>query len=270
MTERPKHAAHILSLVPALAGLPSHLLEPETPEQLAAREARERAALWEAQHPTVDRMAILRDRGIPAKDIDRLLANDLRETPAIARVRRWLMSGDRVLVLAGAPDAGKTTAASFAASQDPSEADCRWWRDRVGVPAVAYLEAELLLKVWLNRTGREPLTGRSQDDLVSCWLLVIDDLGQEASTDAVVGMVGEAVDHLVKLRSDRRLRTLITTNIRWHSPPNGKKEDPANPSLVARYGARGQRILQRLTEFGAWYPCEPVGLRRVRGEGATT
>lgn len=265
MTAKP--VGHFLRLVPALAGLPEHLFTPETSAEREVREAREVRELWDVQQRgQASREQQLHARGVPAKDIDRLVAAEtaapggLRETEALARCRRWLAEDRRILVLGGPPDAGKTTAAAWAAAQEPSAEDRRWWDERAGVPQVVYLEAELLLGVWLNRAGKESLTGRTREDLVTCWLLVIDDLGQEASTDGIVAMVGEAIDVLLRLRSDRRLRTLITTNI---------ERTPGHAKIVERYGARGVRIRERLQEHGAWCPCKAIGLRRARGEEGT-
>lgn len=198
-------------------------------------------------------------RGIPAKDIERLLAPEgLIDTRALEQVRDWLAdpAARRLLVLSGRKDAGKTTAAAYAAASEPLPEDLRWLREHA--PGRRYVEAELLMGPWMfyrlaERDGKgiehthDPVTGLNRGDLVACSLLVIDDLGQEAA--ALAGDVGEVIDVLVRLRCDRRLRTVITTN------------ELTVEALSKRYGPRGARLAERITEHGLWVDCPVEGLR---------
>ena len=82
----------------------------------------------------------------------------------------------RGLVIAGPPDAGKTTAASWLGSQEPSAADLRFWKPRTGQPVVVFVAAEFLLGAYHARgRERDPITGRNLLDLLSCWLLIVDE-----------------------------------------------------------------------------------------------
>lgn len=208
------------------------------------------------------RTSALLTRGVPAKDIVHIVAGDLLETHALATVRRWLLDDQapRLLVLAGGKDAGKTTACAIAVEADPSEADQQWLTARA--PRGRYVEAELLLKAWWHKdfvapddpTGKrrvteDPVTGLSPATLVHCSLLAIDDVGQEPGQ--FIDGVAEALDVLVRLRCDRRRRTVISTNLETAA------------AFIDRYSVsgRGQRISERLTEHGVWVRCPFEGLR---------
>ena len=244
-------ANSILHAVPGLLEYAA-TLAPETPGERAERaqreQQRERDEATAARLATLD--AILRHRGVPAKHRALIIADKLEPTPALIRARTWLADARRVLALMGAPDAGKTTAASWAAAQEPSAADLRLWTPRTGLPAVVFLPAEDLAGAWQARRERDPISRRTLAELRDCWLLVIDDLGQEPGI--VAGMVGEAVDILVRRRSDDGLRTLITSNL-------------ATPAaLGGRYPDRGQRLHESMLEHGYFTPVPPEGRRRRR------
>ena len=90
----------------------------------------------------------------------------------------------------------------------------------------------------------------NKDELVSCSLLVIDDLGEEDSVRMQQTL--EVVDIVTRLRCDELLRTVITTNM-------------ANmAALVSRYHdtERAHRLAERMTKHGAWVDCPVEGLRR--------
>jgi DNA replication protein DnaC len=235
--------------VPGFAAFAASL----TPEAPADRTAHKQQKLKHereaaAREKLATREAILRDRGVPAKHRALILADKLDETPTMARTRSWLADDRRVLTLVGVPDAGKTTAASWAAAQEPSAADLRLWTPRTGLPAVVFLAAEDLAGAWQARKERDPITRRTLADLRDCWLLVIDDLGQEPGI--IADMVGEAVDILVRRRSDDGYRTLITSNL-------------ATPAaLEQRYTARGQRMHESMLEHGYFSPFKALGYRR--------
>ena len=241
-------------------------IEPST--RGAEAEARERARRDEAV-----RISALLTRRVPAKDIELLVApappgssappgaGRILDTHAITAVRRWLADDNapRLLVLEGPKDAGKTTACAVAVEADPSEADQRWLTR--GAPHGRYIEAELLLKAWWHRDhvdasgvriDADPITGLTPSALVNCRLLAIDDVGQEPAP--FVAEVGEALDVLVRLRCDRRLRTVISTNL------------ASAEAMIARYNAagRGQRLAERITEHGRWVRCPVEGLRAPR------
>lgn len=244
-------ANSFLHAVPGLAEFAANLT-PETADERTARELREQQRERDeaAAARLATREAILRDRNIPAKHRALILAGKLDETPALTRARSWLTGDRRVLALVGVPDAGKTTAASWCAAQDPSAEDLKIWTPRTGLPAVVFLAAEDLAGAWQARRERDPISRRTLADLRDCWLLVIDDLGQEPGV--VAGMVGEAVDILVRRRSDDGQRTLITSNL------------ATVDALKERYPDRGQRLHESMLEHGYFTPVPPEGRRRRR------
>lgn len=227
-------------------------------EEVEAR--REAKLAEEAEAEIKRRRAAMLRANIPAKDIDRLLAPErLKATTALTAVRDWLNNpkARRLLVLSGNPDAGKTTAAAFGAASAPGPEDIVWLRE--GAPWGRYVEAELLMGPWMFYTPVEidgikhttdPVTRMHRGDLVHCWLLVIDDLAQEAA--ALAPNIGETIDVLIRLRCDRKLRTIITTNER------------TSAALAQRYdqaAGRGQRLTERLVEHARWVDCPDEGLR---------
>lgn len=238
-----------------LAALPRP--QPPSEDELKAQAARAEEAARE------QRRRHLLARHIPPKDVERLLAPEvLVRTTALVKTRDWLRDPQarRLLVLSGKKDSGKTTAASYAAAADPNDADRRWLRE--GAPLGRYIEAEMLISAWYHRgTERdargidhavEPITGMARADLITCSLLVIDDAGQEAAK--LAGETGEAIDIIVRLRCDRLLRTVLTTN------------ETSVEAFGARYNdnaGRGERLCERLTEHGLWIDCPVEGLRRA-------
>lgn len=211
----PTDTDRILTLVP-----PSN--ETSAPEDPDAREAETRA---------------LHDRGLPVKHAGAIVADRIVATPALTRVRRWLGEGLPVLlVLSGPFDSGKSFAASWAASQEATDLE-----KNEGIVVCA----ELLFDAAGHERG--PVKGFSLSDLLSCHVLVIDDIGWEGRTD--VQMVGTLVDQILRTRIERGLLTLITTNV------------PTPVELGARYEV-GERLIESITKHGEWYLCEFVGMRR--------
>jgi hypothetical protein len=205
-----------------------------------------------------ERRRWLLTRHIPAKDVEALLhPGTLKPTESLRKVRAWLVdpSAPRILVLSGDPDSCKTTAAAWAVAADPIAEDRRWLRE--GAPSGRYIEAELLFGAWIHvapKSGpdgiwhdREVVSGMNRGDLVACALLAIDDMGQESGK--FTPEVGEAFETIVRLRCDRLLRTLATTN------------EKTPEDLAKRYGDRGQRLLERLTEHALWVDCPVEGFR---------
>lgn len=240
----------------------SGLLQPGADDPERARDDLEARKRCEAADRREIRRRCLLDCGVPAKAAAIIAAERLAETSAVMFVRAFMaQTQSRLLVLDGAPDASKTTAASVAVDM----ALGAWLADlgHRDPPSPHLIPAELLVGAWMyfdrsqaRDQPREPLSGASKRSLCTCRLLVIDDIGQEGPEH--IALVGEILDTLVRLRCDAGLRTIITTNLAGYS------------ALVARYPARAQRIGERLTEHGVWKHVEQTGMRRNRGAEATT
>lgn len=214
------------------------------------------AAQLEAQ-----RVAWLRSRGIPERHLDAILRGALEETVALRSTRAWIADAPpgSVLLLLGPPDAGKSCAASWAVAQDPPRSAVHYRRGRAhpwpAELAPAFVAAEHLARIMEHRPRfedvdqREPVSGRTWSELLGCYLLALDDLGQEASRSR---RHAEAADILLRSRCDRGLLTIV--------PANFKTPE----ELVSHLGPRGVRFAERLLEYGTFIRCPAVGFRRRR------
>lgn len=207
------------------------------------------------------RHALLVGVGVPDKHARTLAAGRPDQTFAVQAAARWLAGNKLVLLLLGPHDAGKT----FAGAAALDHALQRWLTDNTSRPAPRIVAAEHIHRAWLHRdkgTGAcDPFTRSNGQQLLTCPLLVIDDLGQEAADLAHITI--EAVDTLLRSRCDAGLRTMLTSNL------------PDLAALIAhldtRGSRRGQRIGERLTEYGVWRVCKVEGYRRrARGEETST
>ena len=241
----------------------SGLLQPGADEPERARDDLEARNRREVSDRREARRQCLLARHVPAKAAAIIAGELLAETEAVQVVRAFMAQRRcRLLVLEGAPDASKTTAASVAVDMELT-AWCVATVDTRAEPAPMLIPAELLVGAWMyydrspaRNAPRDPLSGATKQILCACRLLVIDDIGQEGPEH--IALVGEILDTLVRLRCDAGLRTVITTNLAGYS------------ALAARYPARAQRIGERLTEHGVWKHVEQTGMRRNRGPEATT
>lgn len=115
------------------------------------------------------------------------------------KVSRWLASGHQTLLLASAePGLGKTHAAYAVGSEAVNE----------GLVVEAYTAMELLAA--LRPNPREPMEPANVlDDVLTCDLLVLDDLGRENATP----WAQEQVHHVLNARLGNALRSVVTTNL---------------------------------------------------------
>ena len=115
------------------------------------------------------------------------------------RVSGWLASGHLTLLLASKqPGLGKTHAAYAVGSQAVRE----------GLTVEAYAAMELLSALRPNmRDTAAP--DKVLDDVVTCDVLVLDDLGRERITD----WAQEQIHHVLNVRLASHLRTVVTTNL---------------------------------------------------------
>lgn len=239
-------------LASILAGGPlaRFLEQPPTPEQVREAEEAQRRAEADAR---ADRIALLKDIGIPDKHAKILAAGVYDRTVAAQYATRFLAGTKLALALVGPHDAGKTFACGIALAYTTD----RWLASVKRGPAPCMVAAEHLHKAWLYRdAGREKTTRANPDILLHCPLLVIDDLGQEPAGVAHITM--EALDTLIRTRCDEGLRTMITSNL---------ADLPAFLGHIKERGQREQRVGERLTEYGVLKVCPVEGYRRrARGE----
>jgi DNA replication protein DnaC len=145
-----------------------------------------------------------------------------------AKVSRWLDAGPRVLVVAGTPRMGKTTAAYAIANDAHSRG--MWVVARSAIDLSAAMKPDADPSAETNAT--------------ECDLLLIDDLGWERVTDWWL----ERLHHIVDARCANRRRLLVTTN---------------HLSLDAVSAAYGEPILERLIDEGGFLLMDGPPIRRV-------
>lgn len=173
---------------------------------------------------------LLLEQGVPPKDIDRVLAGDLDETDPLQRARQAYRDRLVLVVLAGLPGLGKTTAAAWWIMQPWPEVDG-------AKRSVRAVKAAALAR-W-PRLDEERIA-----QVFEARCLFIDDMGVENLSEAGAAWFDEVLD----IRYDRRAPTLITTNL----PGKEFKE---------RYGAR---IAGRIREVGAFFECKGPSMRGGR------
>lgn len=169
----------------------------------------------------------VRQAGIPAKDVERIIAGELEETAAVGYARQALREGWTLLVLSGPPGVGKTTAAGLWLAEQS---------DRGG-----------LMCIDAHRLSRWPrYDGAQMAKLEDASALVIDDLGAEY--DDKPGAFRSLLDGLLNVRYADCQPTLVTTNL------------PAT-SFCERYG---ERIVDRIREAGRFMAVAGPSLRGRR------
>ncbi len=213
--------------------------DPEVAERVAKQEAEreaeeqaERAA--ESAYRERARRSAMLERGIPAKDLARILDGGLQETAALDEARRFLATpAARLLVLSGTRGCGKTTAAAWITAQSCPD-PCRREEDRGEYRPARYQDLDVGKWPWplaprfvdvsrLARLSRyEDATMRPLEE---CSMLAIDDLGMEYA-DAK-GFFTSLLDGLINARYAADLRTVITTNL-LATDFKARYEEPSN------------------------------------------
>jgi hypothetical protein len=171
----------------------------------------------------------LASAGCPKRIRDAIRAGNVRETPAVAKMRSWCKSDDWCLVLSGPKGVGKSLAAGL------------WLRESGAAYGIDSLPR------WWPATEVACVDGYSDKARAICEMpgpLVLDDLGCEYA-DAK-GFFHQRLDRLIDWRYRECLPLLITTNL---SPEDFAK----------RYG---ERVRDRLREGGQWFG---VGGQSLRG-----
>lgn len=224
--------------------------------EAAARAAQERA---DAQ-ARAEAIAGLRARGVALKHArvlvgelplrDPEVVDGLHRFFALDMARRWGASDSLLLVLCGPKGCGKSLAGA----------------EQVMLHGGVSVPARILLRHawWANKTRKDGspipsnVTGLHQADLLRCSTLMIDDVGQEDAVD--YEGTRDVVDHLVCLRCDAGLRTIITTNHRKARAEEYSKENLAG-TWEGYLGPRLQTFAGRVCEYGAVLQCPAHDVR---------
>ena len=179
----------------------------------------------------------LTKRGVPEKDARAVAEMSLDETDAIKACKAAVEARDRIIVLAGPPGVGKTTAAGWLVSKALSP---HWHFDPLS--SARFMTALELARISVYDDDAMAAVERPD-------LLVIDDVGAEYA-DAK-GMFSTIIDGVVNARYARSLTTVITTNL--------------NATLFReRYG---ERVIDRIRECGRFVELKGASMRK-RGRAA--
>jgi DNA replication protein DnaC len=184
-------------------------------EEEAKREAaewRKRTARWEIEDAR-------KSARIPAR-VWPLLDEGLEPTPAVKAVRDFMEGRETLLVLAGGVGCGKTVAACEAAERVALKQN----------PLVVFVKA-----IDLVRAGT--FAESFWNELRYAHLAIIDDLGTEPLDEK--GWALASLHSLLDARYDDLAKTILTSNL-------------SLDAFLARYGADGGRLRDRLRESGSF------------------
>lgn len=169
----------------------------------------------------------------------------LADTLAMVSAVQWRKSSSPLLVLAGTVGTGKSLAAAWALWD--------WWVTTTQVNPVNGYRWAFKGRCWIAAPHLARMQRWHKDAvaLESPPMLVIDDLGEEASTDGSI----DILQNLVTTRFAEQRKTVITTNL-------------DRKTFKARYG---ERIVDRVRQCGLddngnakwWVTCTGDSLRGV-------
>jgi hypothetical protein len=181
----------------------------------------------EPYHRAIRRPTLVRElleRGIPEKDVGPIVDGKLDETVALQVAREWWAGDQRMLVLAGKPGVGKTTAAAWLAAAPPRSA---LFTSTTALARTSVYDAEKI------------------GPFESASLLVIDDAGVEYMDvkGAFLSMFDALLDERYQSLSKR---TVITSNL-------------TSDVFAHRYS---ERIIDRIRECGRFVNLAGESMRR--------
>jgi len=133
--------------------------------------------------------------------------NQCDDTSAIQLIPDWLENGKQSLLISGGVGNGKTTIAS--ALKNSHNDSCK---DNLREENIAkYVTARQIIGMAMQ--GRETKTSQTLKSLHDCYGLIIDDLGIEQAEINNYGTIETPVIELLEKRYEKRLPTIITTNL---------------------------------------------------------
>lgn len=253
-------AEFIDELTRIVASLEARQAASETPEAAEVRaELERRDGELSARREVLGRCANLVSRGIPAKDVEAIAADQLEDTQAMGVARRFAENGKRMLVLSGPRGCGKTVAAGWLIGQNVTPPR-DYAAELAATPQSAREERGGFVPAGGSRRRHAPplfldvsalvrhSRYRSEDmaPLEQALVLAIDDLGMEYGDEK--GSFLATLDGLINTRYAARLYTVITTNL-----------------PMAEFRRRyGERIADRFREVGAFVELNGASLRGRR------
>ena len=184
-------------------------------QERCARERRRRERLRAAGVQLVDQVEAA------------LVASELRATSALVAVEQWFKHRRRPwLVLSGPTGCGKSVSAAAVVAQ---------------VDSAAWIRADELARVFASSHSSLHAV---QQQVRSCTLLIVDDLGTEPDAARMTEVLGVLADARM---SARRRPTIVTTNI-------------VKPRFLERYS--DPRLHSRFAELADWQALVGPDLRR--------
>jgi DNA replication protein DnaC len=201
----------------------------EHDERVRAGKAKEEAIEDRKRRDQV--AAQLIELGVPQKDIVAIAAGTLQDNRPMRLVQEFDQRSASLLVMAGVPGCGKTTAAG-------------WWlatSERVVATYLTLTRPCFITVARLQRLSR--YNDEQMQRIEKAKRLVIDDLGAEYVDEK--GSFQATVDALVNARYEHVLPTIITTNL-------------TADAFKERYGAR---VADRIRELGRFVSINATSYR---------
>lgn len=201
------------------------------------RRQEERARAWHAKELAERAPRFLEACGVGPLHAEVALRTDLKATPALDAVQRFLASDTLFLLIHGGCGAGKTVAAVKALlSEHRSTA---WGWDDPDSCAGQFVSADMLARMSYFDLEKHKRLCRAR-------LLVVDDVGVEQSSSTFLA----GLDGLLNERMSHKRRTILSTNL-------GLEE------FKARFAKPGSRLASRFAQHGMVAGVGNEDLRRA-------
>ena len=163
----------------------------------------------------------------------------------------------RIVILAGQPGSGKTSAcARWAATRSSPAANGRFATPR-------FLAASDFFRASRYQRGEDRAGALTRDQILGFETLVLDDLGTEYADAS--GSYRVDIDELANRYYEDDRTLIVTTNLLYASPKardamkaRGVAVDEAAQTFAERYG---ERIIDRVRECGRWVDSGAASMR---------